>query len=497
MTIARTPAVRRRFTVPTARFAHSRRALSLLEVTVATLLLLVLIAIAFESSFAALQASTGKRMDADLALEADRIFGEVRSDLLLSGWHFIDSPVADPATDQPGRIYYPKVIQQAPFGAGSSAALRAGWPAPAPGTANSLAHFIRDDPDGVAPGGDLVRLQELPAGLPGNRGDGVSPLDHLAWGDFGTWFSGDSTASPDAGTPSALEATLYRESWLARSQELIFLRAQMGEWQPDPAEQDRVNLLNFGGVSDHWRLTGGMNFTNATQPDEVWNRTGVIRPSEWEVQPAAVPGRRTGFLAERPGAPPGLRSVPEAFMHGAYGFFDGGSSELLLETRWETRVHWDTLTTSDFIAAPGGSRILGNASLREYTYALIPSPVGVGRLVRAYSENIAAAPGRRFGAKVGEVIGRDSGTGAQVVIDAVLSDHVCRVLFDTYRTDATLALNQVRLRLFLAIVPQADPSRGIQLHRTDATFTMQAADSDSNNVDNRSRFTRIARRFPY
>ena len=106
--------------------------------------------------------------------------------------------------------------------------------------------------------------------------------------------------------------------------------------------------------------------------------------------------------------------------------------------------------------ASSDSRRIAPAQLREYMYAVVPSPFSGfgGRLVRAFSVDFSNYPDRGEGGRPGQWIARRDNVG--FVVDKVLSDDVTRIVFDTYRTDprsdkqGRVGLNEVRVRLYMA-----------------------------------------------
>ena len=118
---------------------------------------------------------------------------------------------------------------------------------------------------------------------------------------------------------------------------------------------------------------------------------------------------------------------------------------------------------------------------------MVPSPFSYGRLVRVHSVDFGHPtnpyPDNGQGTGPGEWISRSPGGSTfdrGVVVDEVIAEHVVRVVFDTYRTvdDGSLALNEIRMRLYLARPSTRNPSL-ILMRRADHIFTMRT----SNNTD--------------
>lgn len=90
--------------------------------------------------------------------------------------------------------------------------------------------------------------------------------------------------------------------------------------------------------------------------------------------------------------------------------------------------------------------------LREYSYALVPSSDGSRRsLQRLY---------------------RNGSDDARPLLDEVLSTHVDRIVFDTYRTAPELKVNQVRVRLFMS--QRLESSRMRVSHRAEMVVAMRS-----------------------
>jgi len=108
---------------------------------------------------------------------------------------------------------------------------------------------------------------------------------------------------------------------------------------------------------------------------------------------------------------------------------------------------------------------------REYTYVVVPSPqTGKARFERRFRNGCT----------------NTSASSAPLQVDRVLSTNVDRVRFDTYRTDARLNLNQIRVTLWLSREIVAQP--GIYLTQTvEVTAALRSTSDGLNPVDLQSR----------
>jgi hypothetical protein len=209
----------------------------------------------------------------------------------------------------------------------------------------------------------------------------------------------------------------YLSSFYARSQELIFVRLSNSAWQANPGEEE-PGLGRFGTLAD-WAI-----------PDNQ-AALGVLYPSAWEQD---IDANGIVTYAERSAGLGMTYGVP--IYGGRLQQIVGGTPT---EPLWEVAPMWETIDAPIYDGT-------GAQELREYMYAVTPSPSGMGRLVRAHKvDNLA---GLTAGSDLGQYI---SNNGAfAMVVDKVLSDDVVRVVFDTYRTTNDLDVNEIRVRLCLA-----------------------------------------------
>lgn len=432
-----------------------RWAMSLIELSIAVVILVVIIAAVMESLVSTLDVGAAQEAEDDLAAEAAKIQRVITEDLACSGWHFASTDIGDytdNAISDRRLIYYPFVLQQAPQGASSPADLQRGLPAlPADVAHDPATALVAPIPTGLTLGlshlvrnGNLVVLPSVPAHLGGDAGDPANPAD----GDFGRYFHG----LPGFGDA---ERQRYQTSFHARSQELVFLKALSTDWAADPEQQD-YPVLDFTGPSEAWRriAPSGPNAGTALFEDDPWNlyqhdALGILRMSDWDVKLTASDVRKgfrdssdplTPFEVAQ-GIPARTTRIDDIVLRGGWLAQPGGTLEI--RPRWETKT-----------ATPRwNDDHLSWDELREYTYAVVPSTVGLGRLVRAYTiRAIDAAAVPPSGTGLGASLGWNAQTQTALIVDKIISDDVVRVVFDTCRSvaDRSLALNEVRVRLFLA-----------------------------------------------
>lgn len=458
-----------------------RRAMSLLDVMIAVLVLSITLLAAAES-LSSVQSYLGyaeRRYDLDA--EADRIFRAMSEDMALSGWHlpsFDDGEylVSSWAEDR-AKVYYPYVVLQASEGRPVVPVMedRLGSPwanlMPVPSllhvNRNASLHEMHFDKEGK---------RELFAALPGNTAD------------CGQWLVDDER---------------WRTSFYARSQELVFLKLSTSDWRQDPYEQ-QGQYIDFSGDDADWQRVDEIEGKPVAEwvQDEIEFRTSpaggnkpasiaraeaeaeaydsfshedlaILRMADVGFPPPANPGDPViKDQWERPNAPAGKRFVDPIVISSSWLQFDG--LDPVVRVRWETKYHADEVKLQQNNIS-NDERIVPT-DLREYMYAVLPLSEHAGRLVRAYSVDLTRHPASRVGNQVGEIISQ-SGDFA-FVIDEILSDNVMRIVCDTYRTvtDGSLEINEIRIRLFMATPRDANGSRSS--HAAEHMFTMRAGSTD-------------------
>lgn len=262
-----------------------------------------------------------------------------------------------------------------------------------------------------------------------------------------------------AGTPSdATSGTVadWKNSFYAPSQEIIFLRSTVSFWNSKTdsfySNQDQLPILDFAKAPrDTWRAAGQQETLN------------MLHPSGWKQDKDAF-GNVIGYIPRPvdPLAPGGPKSNQEP-----YGVVM--ESGLLLEPSGELSnigVNWMTISGEGFKPPPDLNDTVNGidtSDLKEFSYCVVPSQFGFGRLVRATRVNNAGTypigkiinPGGGIYAEVGVLLSKNGNDG--MVVDKVLSDHVVRIMFDTYRTVdkgsaqvTSLDINQIKIRIFMA-----------------------------------------------
>lgn len=377
-------------------------------------------------------ASTSEVQD-DLNLEAQRIIAVIREDLGASGWYLpVGAP--DPANDR-SNLYFPYVQVQQTGKLGSMFPHH-----------DRIAYTAKD----------WVTVTHYP-GLPG------------------------STADSNATT---LTPSVYRTSFYARSQELIFLKVMKGAFNPNGI-QPLIEPVDF---SDR----NGATYATANRHDALGIRTmgQWDRGTDWDVSKGrwyiTVSGTRI-YDADVPGI--WLRPA--------------GAAGMGMPLRWETMTRFPNQTTSGT-----NPSIINLREIREYSYAVVPNPMSGnrGQLVRAYKKpatDIKDSAGNITpGVTASDWVisagdyNPDAAAAAMpsvMVVDKVISDKVDRITFDTFRTDAQddpnnpgttisgLEINQVRVRLFLSKKGSVDIGATQKLV-IEATVSMRST-SDTNAIN--------------
>jgi type II secretory pathway pseudopilin PulG len=452
---------------------------TLLEVAVASALLVVAVSALLQVMTSTRQIESNALAKDAAAAEAERVLRLVSEDLTTSGWHLPDSEdlnrnaVLDPDEDVDGdgvigslsysnqtiaqdRLawYFPYVQVQDTTGALSS------------GLGSRFAHAQRPASATILGFNDPQVRRALPGG------------------------DGDATLVFGTGNEAA-----WRSSFKARSQEIIFLKATIGLW--DNARDEFTQLYDkkpgrasFAAVStassiptlnfDFNDLNGnGILDANEALTRADWQTTnnqaklGVLYSSGWTAVTDAS-GAIIDYAERTPNQPYGV--VLDA------GWYDteaeGTDEDMPLKVQWETM---DTPQSSMEDYTP--------AHLREYTFAVVPSTLGLGRLVRAHKATAASLPaGTVDGYELGNILPvRSATTNYRMLVDRVVSDNVVRIVFDTYRTVdrdvasnevRTLAPNQIRVRVYVAVRQVTDPSIVI-CRMSEMVIGMRARSSNS------------------
>jgi type II secretory pathway pseudopilin PulG len=430
-------------------------AYTLIEVVIAFAIFMSLLAAVLQSLVSTTSFVNSSTLQDDVQLGARSVSRALTSDIAMSGWYFPASEDQDgdgtldtgedvngdgalgdvsynvvgttPAADRALR-YYPFVNVATSALAGTAFSTRR-----YPGAGGGGGFQETAD---LAPSVDLMGRNDLTA---------LSPWPALSAGEIvDRARTMGVLIDPDLATELA-----------SPSADLIYLRAATGDYADDPALVDaalREDMVFFPGYTIDATGTAtairGATAQAWNTPDNhanlpfVGTRQTVLFPSEY------VPDGSGGYVHRN--AQSGAATT-EPYGVRAWGArLDDSASGPKLSIQWEAiaadRVDLDPNTGADDPTPPD--------DLREYVYALLPSPLGMGRLVRAHSVLKTGSP--EVGVEVGDWIS-DPTRNRGWVINQVISDDVARIQWWTRRHDRSLQPNQVRARLILArVARQAD-----------------------------------------
>lgn len=429
-----------------------RSGLTLLEVMIATGLMLLVMAAILEAMATSQHLESHAAAKDELAQQSDTIMRAIADDLTASGWHlptnedFNRDGNPNPTVDED--LNGNGVIDTITYANQNQGEDRFGWYYP---------YVTIQDTDGSLAAGFGAKFQHI-----------IRPIAAVVLPTLPKVLPGVAT---DATTPN-LADSVWSTSFHARSQELVFLKATVGMWDRNSDSFVRRDsaavyaatasnayngqLLDFGGTRAQWLADPVAQDNHAA--------LGVLYPSGWSAT-------ATGFAARTPNLPYGV--VLDAGWYDAAA--EGTDEDPPVKVQWET-INAPTFSANDY----------SPYMLREYAYAVVPSPIGFGRLVRSHRIHTSAMPaGTVQGYDIGNVLPTFSGTTYRMLVDRVLSDDVTRIVFDTYRTVdfgatevTTLGVNQVRVRLFLARRQVTNPSVVVS-HVVEAIVNMRARSSQS------------------
>lgn len=257
------------------------------------------------------------------------------------------------------------------------------------------------------------------------------------------------------------------------SADLVFLRVATGPWRENPndsSSDQRSDMLFFPGyintgtgptplpgeTAQAWNTPG-----NHDNLPRIGTRNTVLYPSEFGLDVA------TGYIYHNATA---TTAATDPYGVRAWGArLDDSSGGMVL------RIQWETITADrmDLDPETGTDNTTPTADLREFVYAILPSPIGLGRMVRAHS--VVSSGTRRVGVEVGDWISDPTQTRGWV-IDRVMSDDVVRIQWWTRRHDRNLQPNQVRARIILARVSgnAVEAQRELIWREVIGSFTMWA-----------------------
>ena len=421
-----------------------RCAFTLVEVMIAMAILAMAIAAIGTAITATLDYQALGNAQDDISFDEQMIMRAVRADLCGTAWFFpltVPASILDPlptagtqevtagisSTEDRNRRYYPYVqLQESRTGLSS-------------GLGSQFPHHRRQVnlvyP--VASLADMRTLQDLKAGF---ITDGTRAV-----GEVG------------ADTSPVVTEESFLNSWLGRSQEIIFLRQTSGAWRPSLESLDSVDLSRTQSPSV---IFAPLQRSVWTSPN---NHTTlkILHPSGWSLQTSAT-GIVTGFTARPvdPGNPDSSTSTTTP-----YGVVM--ESGLLMDANGDLgtlSVNWETMDGSGFKAQDPANAQPFLDNLREYSYCVVPSQYGTGCLVRARRVSDADTrtrmnPTAGVWAQPGSLISWNPSPSTDgMAIDAILSNHVTRIVFDTYRTVSTLDINQIKVRIYFARRSERNPS---------------------------------------
>jgi hypothetical protein len=286
------------------------------------------------------------------------------------------------------------------------------------------------------------------------------------------WPAGDSTGVAATSALIVSRATSQgialptdlADEMAAPSADIIYLRAATGPWSEDPAdvEHEQASGMEFFPGFLNGTALPGCRASSWNISDNYANLPNVLRPSEYEAS-------GSGFLHRNATAttvatnPYGVR---------AWGaLFDDSSSGDVIRIQWEAiaadRVDLDRQIATDNLMPPD--------DVREFVLAVVPSPIGLGRLVRAHSVIAPIGSTPAVGVEPGDWIS-DPAAVRGWVIDRVLSDDVVRTQWWTRRHNRGLSTNEVQLALVIArVMPSGDGlTRTVRWQRVTTSMTMWA-----------------------
>ena len=399
------------------------KGLTLTEIMIAAALLATVLAVMNQiiAQTSTLQ-STATSKDA-LSADVVTVWSTLNSDLSQSSWYIPDTTInltsPNLAVDR-GLFYLPYVVQ--PRGALLSAS-------PGFTTNPALAIFNRNGADDIRYGQlqvDGISSADLDTVLPGMTTDrSLNPADAFPEGTYGTTYFGPS-------------------------QELIFCRSATSAWnhvtnRPSTLVSQAPRDIQppaepFPGTDVDWMTPG------------TYGTTRVLYP--------------TAFVSSStPGGAIVWNQRPDVTM--PYGKVMGS---VWLDGDFALQPQLELIRQPDFQSfVPGDVRLMG--------YQIVPSPLGMGRLVRTYvAPNPATLPIR--GTEVGQYIARNGAN--YLIVDKILSDNVIRVLFETARHSDTLGINGIRVTIFFARVNEMERKNALIIRRSvTMIFAMRSQNTPS------------------
>jgi hypothetical protein len=446
-------------------------AFTLIELVIASAIFMTLMAALLESLAATKRYEATSIIRDDLQGECDSTVRAIAADLASSGWYFYLNPTtpvdySNASTDRNMR-YYPYVRGQTTGFTGSTGYA---FPTRVDMTGmntTSLLTGLSPWTPGLYPGWTYTQVPSLAAALVAQAAQRGIPIHH-------------STAAinndPDAASQLRQKVCDLAVELVKPSNDLIFLRGANGAWTSDPAENDNTVPADLVFFPSYSQSAGGGLTKNVGAKASDW----VPPPAPLTMKagmPVYFPSSYTddgsgGYVHRNSTLPVDDPLYGKPYGPRSWGaFLDDGGAGLAIRMQWETlsadRLGLDPNPGIDDFPLPD--------DLREFTYALIPSPTGFGRLVRAHTV-LATSGAHTLGVEVGNWITDTSATrGYQ--INKILSDNVVRTVWVTRRHDPTLGVNQIRMRIIFARASK-QPEGGqhsLIFRQVDQVFTMQAS----------------------
>lgn len=468
-------------------FNHHIRAMTLVEIMITIVILMLGLTICFEALTTTKRYEVMGQLQDELEDDATAVLRQASSDLATSGWHF---PANEDANGN-------GVLDASEDTNGNGILDDADYTLPALDRSQLYYPYLMAMTT-AATGHAFPTRQVIDPAVYGplNRSNSLVTMTPWRPALYPGWSSSNIATYRTALVARARSQRILLPDDLATemvqpSNELVFLRVATGPWQADPGRAERQiasDMLFFpsygrdagnnlvaptGAHASPWRVSD--NYTNL--PHDQAGRNAVFNSSSYEDDGAGGYVHRNSVLAT---SDPLYQQPYGAQAWGAY--LDDAASGPVLRLQWETvtadRMYRDRTDGQDDFTPPN--------DLRDFIYAVVPSPRGTGRLVRAHAVLAAGTP--VLGIETGEWI-TDPTRPRGYAIDKILSDDVVRAVWTTRRHDATLPANQVRLRLVMAHLSRgiSDGFRQLQWRVVNHVFTLRARNESADQEESQSR----------
>lgn len=428
-----------------------RQAFSLLEVMIAMALTVTVLAAMTQILKTNQDFEGQQRAEDDLIADAAQLNRIISADMSQSGWHTV--PTGSYASGALISITAPSALTNAGI---ADRALQY-WPfVMTQRNASLCTQFALMNRTAA------MRTLTLPTDLGGSPADSTG---NFFTGATAAMFDGLDALSTAAGARQATVKTTragFFKSWYAPSQELVFLK-QISDngWTLTPNKKNNPRLgfrRSANGVDLDWNDTS----------DATRAKLGVLFPSPYYKPTTSTFGLRPGLTVTY-GAPMNATVLDQT-----------DSSKFTFRTAWQTISAPTYLADNVAIAAAAP-----DTALRQFVYAVVPPGprgLGLGRLVRAYKVRFSVLGSTpTTGTDPGQLIASDGTYG--LVVDEVLTEHCVRAVFDTARTDTSLALNEIRARIYLLRRSNADRNTLVK-QVIDLRATMRSRNTYTDRVTN-------------